>query len=214
MKIPLCSTRNRSETLVKSPCLQYSCFSIFIECGNKIRNKNFTDVNAFLKERFILWFKFKFSCRRSRLFIAFPASSSNWSEGKILGSYIDAAASSCICAPWNVYIGKLSFNWNDRIFVRFYSSIIVPIDTAFDHVYKANESIIKLSCNTCVSWKYVGVRTRRWKNLFKSCLIELWTSAYFTLHHLSLESYVSIKISTRECQEDHCTPLQIRQSSD
>ena len=47
--------------LVKSPGLQYSSFSIFIECGSKIRNKNFTDENILLKKRFILLGQSKFS---------------------------------------------------------------------------------------------------------------------------------------------------------
>ena len=47
--------------LVESPNLQYSSFSIIIECGNKIRNKNFTDENAVLMRRFILSFQLKFA---------------------------------------------------------------------------------------------------------------------------------------------------------
>ena len=53
MRVPLCSTQNESEVLEESQGLQYSSFSIFIECGNKIRNKNFTDENVALKRRFI-----------------------------------------------------------------------------------------------------------------------------------------------------------------
>ena len=62
MRVPLCSTQNGGEMLVESQGLQYnSSFSIFIECGNKIRNKNFTDENGVLKRRFIfLSFQFKF----------------------------------------------------------------------------------------------------------------------------------------------------------
>ena len=59
MGIPLCSTQNGSEMLVESPALQYSSFSIIIECGNKIRNKNLTDENAALNKRFILSFQLK-----------------------------------------------------------------------------------------------------------------------------------------------------------
>ena len=62
MRVPLCSTQNGGEMLVESQALQYSSFSIFIEFGNKIRNKNFTDErNVVLKKRFIflsLHFKF------------------------------------------------------------------------------------------------------------------------------------------------------------
>ena len=58
--IPLCSARNGSEMLVESPGLQYSSFFIIIECGSKIRNKNFTDENAALEKRFILSFQLKF----------------------------------------------------------------------------------------------------------------------------------------------------------
>ena len=47
--------------LVESPGLQYSSFSITIECGNKISNKNFTDENAALKKRFILPCQLKLS---------------------------------------------------------------------------------------------------------------------------------------------------------
>ena len=46
--------------LVESPGLQYSSFSIIVECGNKIRNKNFTDENAVLMKRFMLSFQLKF----------------------------------------------------------------------------------------------------------------------------------------------------------
>ena len=58
--IPLCRARNGSEMLVESPGRQYSSFSIIIECGNKIRKKNFTDENAVFKKRFILSFQLKF----------------------------------------------------------------------------------------------------------------------------------------------------------
>ena len=68
--------------LVESKGLQYSSFSIFIECGKKIRNKNFKDENVVLKRCFIfLSFQFKFlgvGC----FFVVSPAMSSklNWRE--------------------------------------------------------------------------------------------------------------------------------------
>lgn len=60
IRIPLCSARNGSEMLVEYPGLQYSSFSIIIECGNKIMNRNFTDEKAGLKKRFILSLKYNF----------------------------------------------------------------------------------------------------------------------------------------------------------
>ena len=85
--IPFSNGRKGTAIFLESSGLQYSSISIFTASGNKIRNRNFTEKNVFVRR--CLMFgrtrtqvnQFQSLCRRCL---------QNWSESKILRAYKEA----------------------------------------------------------------------------------------------------------------------------